>query len=94
MKIELIFEIKIICQNFRLTGAIYCDNMGDFRKILKKKWLTFFHTVTHSNLGKNKTSQDPVEDYVQGVKVLGPFADYLVINVSRYVFPFFNILNS
>ena len=37
------------------------------------------------NLGKNKTSEDAVGDYVQGVKVLGPFADYLVINVSRYV---------
>jgi dihydroorotate dehydrogenase len=37
------------------------------------------------NLGKNKTSEDAAGDYVQGVKVLGPFADYLVINVSRYV---------
>ena len=35
------------------------------------------------NLGKNKSSQDAVGDYVQGVKMLGPFADYLVINVSR-----------
>ena len=34
------------------------------------------------NLGKNKTSQDAVDDYVQGVKTLGPLADYLVINVS------------
>ena len=37
------------------------------------------------NLGKNKSSQDAVDDYVKGVKILGPFADYLVINVSRYV---------
>ena len=36
------------------------------------------------NLGKNKTSEDAVADYVQGVKELGPLADYLVINVSRY----------
>ena len=36
------------------------------------------------NLGKNKTSEDAVNDYVEGVKQLGPFADYLVINVSRY----------
>ena len=34
------------------------------------------------NLGKNKSSQDAVDDYVQGVKILGPFADYLVINIS------------
>ena len=36
------------------------------------------------NLGKNKTSEDAASDYVQGVKELGTFADYLVINVSRY----------
>ena len=36
------------------------------------------------NLGKNKTSEDAVGDYVEGVRQLGPFADYLVINVSRY----------
>ena len=37
------------------------------------------------NLGKNKTSEDAALDYVKGVKELGTFADYLVINVSRYV---------
>ena len=37
------------------------------------------------NLGKNKTSEDAASDYVQGVKELGTFADYLVINVSRYM---------
>lgn len=34
------------------------------------------------NLGKNKTSEDPVDDYVKGVKTFGPLADYLVVNVS------------
>ncbi len=34
------------------------------------------------NLGKNKTSEDPVADYVSGVKKFGELADYLVINVS------------
>ena len=34
------------------------------------------------NLGKNKTSESPVEDYVLGIKELGQFGDYLVINVS------------
>ena len=38
------------------------------------------------NLGKNKTSEDAALDYVQGVKELGTFADYLVINVSRYCY--------
>ena len=36
MKIELIIEIKIICQNFRLIGAIYCDNIGDFVSVGNK----------------------------------------------------------
>lgn len=34
------------------------------------------------NLGKNKTSAYPVDDYVQGVKMFGKVADYLVINIS------------
>jgi dihydroorotate dehydrogenase len=38
------------------------------------------------NLGKNKTSQDAVDDYVRGVKALGRHADYIVINVSRWEF--------
>ena len=37
------------------------------------------------NLGKNKTSADPVKDYVDGVKMFGRVADYLVVNVSRFV---------
>jgi len=34
------------------------------------------------NLGKNKTSTDPVSDYCAGVRELGPYASYLVVNVS------------
>lgn len=34
------------------------------------------------NLGMNKDSGDPVADYAVGARLLGPFADYLVINVS------------
>ena len=35
------------------------------------------------NLGKNKTSKaDDHEDYVKGVKMLGPYADVIVVNVS------------
>lgn len=38
--------------------------------------------VVGVNLGKNKTSETPVGDYVLGVQELGEFADYLVVNVS------------
>lgn len=35
------------------------------------------------NLGKNKTSaEDDPSDFVRGVSTFGPFADYLVVNVS------------
>ena len=34
------------------------------------------------NLGKNKTSDDEVGDYKIGIRELGPYADYLVVNVS------------
>lgn len=35
------------------------------------------------NLGKNKNSKEECHsDYIEGVKLLGKFADYLVINVS------------
>ncbi|WP_254048731.1 quinone-dependent dihydroorotate dehydrogenase [Corynebacterium hadale] len=34
------------------------------------------------NIGKNKTATDAVADYRAGATVLGPHADYLVVNVS------------
>lgn len=34
------------------------------------------------NLGKNKESPSATDDYVAGIETLGPFADYLVVNVS------------
>ncbi|MGB1360811.1 MAG: quinone-dependent dihydroorotate dehydrogenase [Alphaproteobacteria bacterium] len=34
------------------------------------------------NLGKNKTTADPVIDFVKGCEKLSPLADYLVVNVS------------
>lgn len=41
-----------------------------------------FKGVIGVNLGKNKSSEDPVQDYVTGIKIFGPQSDYLVINVS------------
>ena len=34
------------------------------------------------SLGKNKKSPRTVDDYVKGIRLLGEFADYLVVNVS------------
>lgn len=41
-----------------------------------------FEGILGVNLGKNKTSENPVDDYVKGVNVFGPLCNYLVINVS------------
>ena len=38
--------------------------------------------IVGANLGKNKDTEDAASDYVKGVEILGPLADYLVINVS------------
>jgi dihydroorotate dehydrogenase len=34
------------------------------------------------NIGRNRDSADAVADYAEAARVLGPFADYLVVNVS------------
>ncbi|MDV7341374.1 quinone-dependent dihydroorotate dehydrogenase [Terasakiella sp. A23] len=38
--------------------------------------------ILGANLGKNKTQEDAVADYVAGTKALAPLSDYLVVNVS------------
>uniref|UniRef100_A0A7S4QHV6 Dihydroorotate dehydrogenase (quinone), mitochondrial n=1 Tax=Ditylum brightwellii TaxID=49249 RepID=A0A7S4QHV6_9STRA len=45
------------------------------------------HTVAQQgilgiNLGKNKHSTDETADYEKGIAQLGPYADYLVVNIS------------
>ncbi|GAB0092960.1 Dihydroorotate dehydrogenase (quinone), mitochondrial [Sergentomyia squamirostris] len=49
-------------------------------KKLREDWT--FHGVIGVNLGKNKTSPSAEEDYAAGIKLFGPVADYLVINIS------------
>jgi dihydroorotate dehydrogenase len=38
--------------------------------------------VVGVNIGKNKDSTDPIQDYVTGIRILGECADFVVINVS------------
>lgn len=56
------------------------DAVYERLKILKKNKTD---SIIGVNLGKNKTSSDPVKDYVEGIKMFGEVADYLVINISR-----------
>lgn len=41
-----------------------------------------FNGIVGINLGKNKTSEDAIQDYVDGIKKFADVADYFVINVS------------
>lgn len=41
-----------------------------------------FNGVLGVNLGKNKLSENPIGDYKRGIEALGPYCDYLVINIS------------
>lgn len=51
-------------------------------RLLKLREREDFSAVIGVNLGRNRNTKSPVDDYVQGVKTFGPVADYLVINVS------------
>lgn len=41
-----------------------------------------FDGIIGINLGKNKESPDPIDDYVKGINKFGDVADYFVVNVS------------
>lgn len=55
-------------------------NLKKFRKRRSKKALP--SGLLGVNLGKNKNTTTPTEDYRTLIQKLGPYADYLVINVS------------
>lgn len=55
------------------------------KRLLSLKENKSFNGILGVNLGKNKDSVDPIEDYLKGIKQFGEIADYLVINISRYI---------
>jgi len=38
--------------------------------------------IVGANIGKNRDTKDDIGDYVEGVRVLAPLADYLTVNIS------------
>jgi len=54
-----------------------------FERLKKLKQLQNFDGVLGVNLGKNKESENAVDDYVKGIEKFTPVADYFVINISR-----------
>lgn len=67
---------------FNSEGAdIVSKNLSRFRE-LQATVPPESRGVVGVNLGKNKTSENAIEDYLIGVRKLAQYADYLVINVS------------
>lgn len=56
-----------------------------FERLNKLKLYQNFDGIVGVNLGKNKESEDAVFDYVKGIEKFSQVADYLVINISRFI---------
>lgn len=62
-------------------AAFVCVSQCDYFYLICV-WVFIAGLPLGINLGKNKLSQDAKADYLEGVRALGPLADYLVVNVS------------
>lgn len=52
-------------------------------RLVKRQQGQYPHQLLGVNLGKNKSSPaDSNQDYVDGMRVFGPHADYVVVNIS------------
>ena len=58
------------------------NNQGLSRAYGRLRRTTHLHGVIGVNVGANKDSPDRIADYAEGVRRLGPVADYLTINIS------------
>ncbi|KAF7990468.1 hypothetical protein HCN44_000273 [Aphidius gifuensis] len=53
-----------------------------YQRLIDLKKNKEFQGIVGVNLGKNKTSDDPIKDYADGIKKFSDIADYFVINIS------------
>ncbi|CAG9769550.1 unnamed protein product [Ceutorhynchus assimilis] len=75
---------------FRLSQDMAVINRYGFNSEGHAEVLKRLENVRHNaevpivgvNLGKNKLSEDPIKDYVEGVQTFGTVSDYLVVNIS------------
>lgn len=88
-KLQRFFEahqpqsVKPSTKNDDPNTSIYrIDFRGKFSQSLIQKFLMPSTCKVGINLGINKTSNNPTNDYCVGVEKLGHYADYVVINVS------------
>ena len=64
------------------TLASYAISLVPMPSLNRRPKSTTTSGLLGVNLGKNKTSTDEVDDYIRGIRQLGPYADYLVVNIS------------
>ena len=64
------------------TLASYAISLVPMPSLNRRPKSTTSFGLLGVNLGKNKTSTDEVDDYIRGIRQLGPYADYLVVNIS------------
>ena len=64
-------------KRFRESATAESDSF-DLAALFRKK----SEGLLGVNLGKNKNTETPVDDYKTLIRLLGPYADYLVVNVS------------
>ena len=64
------------------TLASYAVSLVPMPSLNRRPKSTTSSGLLGVNLGKNKTSTDEVDDYIRGIRQLGPYADYLVVNIS------------
>lgn len=78
ISLELLYS-TILLHRYGFNSDGHDVVLGRLEKLRKEQ----FNGVIGVNLGKNKTSPDAINDYVDGIKKFGAVADYLVINISR-----------
>lgn len=79
--------VKNNLREFRQRQKHPGESLHEEQSLLHSIWSTLYppynkQGVLGVNIGKNKTSEDAVADYVTGIETLGPYADYIVINIS------------
>lgn len=75
-------EDTAIINRYGFNSNGHTQVLQNLEKVDAESW---HDSILGVNLGKNKDSLDVTEDYIKGLKLFSTVADYLVINISRYV---------
>lgn len=77
----IIFVVSLFRYGFNSEGhQVVLDRVKTF--VAERDRASERSQIVGVNIGKNKESHDAVHDYLQGMRVFAPHADYIVVNVS------------